>query len=115
MNNTSNTYAQDNTKQKTAGARFLGSLGAGFAGLFVLPVLGVLGVSFAAIGAGLPVLSILNLVGLTYVPFNVLLWQIVGFPQVLVALLVGAVFLALGWLCFLGLKKFLAFSRRVSR
>lgn len=115
MNDTLGMNIQNKAQPRTGIARIGGMIGAGFAGLFVLPVLSILGVSFAVIGAGLPVLSILNLVGLTHIPFNVLFWQIIGLPQVFVALIVGVVFLALGWLCFLGLKRFFAFSRRLTR
>ena len=115
MNNTTSRNAENTMVRQAPLKRFAGALGTGFAGLFVLPILGVLGVSFALIGAGLPVLSILNLIGLTHIPFNVLLWQIVGIPQVFVALIVGTVFLGLGLLCFWGLKKFFAISRRLTR
>ena len=109
------TNVQENAARKTTGTRILAGAGTGFAGLFLLPILGILGVSFVAIGAGLPVLSILNLIGITHIPFNVLFWQIVGLPQVLVAVVVGAVFMALGLLCFFSLKKFFAFSRSLTR
>ena len=115
MNNTTSMNRETTSKRRASLTRFAGAVGAGFAGLFVLPILGTLGVSFALIGAGLPVLSVLNLIGLTHIPFNLLLWQVVGVPQIFVALLVGGVFLGLGWLCLLGLKKFFAFSRWLTR
>lgn len=113
MNNTLN--MPNEAQKRTAIARVGGAIGAGFTGLFAVPVLGTLAVSFAAIGAGLPVLSILNLVGLTHIPFNVLFLQITGVPQVFAALVAGAIFIALGALCFLGLKRFFAFSRWLTR
>lgn len=115
MNNTTGTNMGTTSVRRVPLARFACTVGTGFAGLFVLPILATLGVSFAVIGAGLPVLSILNLIGITHIPFNVLLWQVIGIPQVFVALIAGAVFLGLGWLCFLGLKKFFAFSRWLTR
>lgn len=106
----------ENTSQRRAPlARLAGAVGTGFAGLFVLPILGTLGVSFAIIGAGLPVLSILNLIGLAHIPFNVLFWHITGIPQVLVGLIVGGVFITLAALCYFGLRKFFAFSRWLTR
>lgn len=111
MNNSTGLNDQNSTVNRSGAARTLGAVGKGFAGIFLLPILSILGVSFAAIGAGLPVLSILNLIGFTHIPFNVLFWQIVGIPQIFVAMIVGAVFLGLGCLCFLGLKKFFALGR----
>lgn len=109
MNNTTNNNMLNTT------TRIGGTIITGFAGMFALPILGILGVSFAAIGVGLPILSVLNLIGLTHIPFNILFWHIIGVPQVFVATIVGIVFLSLSWICGQGLKKFFAFSRRVTR
>lgn len=115
MNNTASMDKKTTSVRQAPLARVAGAIGTGFAGLFVLPILGILGGSFALIGVGLPILSILNIIGLTHIPFNVLLWQVVGIPQIFVALIVGGVFLCLGGLCYLGLKKFFAFSRWLTR
>lgn len=87
----------------------------GFAGMFVLPIFSILWAVFAAIGIGLPILSILNLIGFTHIPFNILFWHIIGVPQVFMAAVVGTMFLSLSWLCWQGLKKFFTFSRRITR
>lgn len=92
-----------------------GTLLIGLAGLVVLPTCGILCTSFAAIGIGLPILSVLNLIGLTNIPFNILFWHIRGIPQVLLATGFGIVFLILSRLCFRGLKKFCAFRRKITR
>lgn len=102
------------TTQKAAVTRMAGALTVGAVGLFALPVLSVLCVAFAAIGAGLPILSVLNLIGITHIPFNVLFWQINGLQQVFVAVIVGGAFLGLCRLCACGLKGFFAYSRRVT-
>ena len=115
MNNTMSMNTNEATVQRPLGTRIGNALGVGFTGLFVLPVLSVLGVSLTAIGAGLPVLSILNLAGVTRIPFNILFLQITGLPQVLVAAVCGAGFFGLGRLCFAGLKRFFAFKRQVLR
>lgn len=107
MNNTTNNYVP-NTAARIGGAILIG-----FTGMFALPILGVLGVSFTAVGIGLPILSVLNLIGFTHIPFNILFWHITGVPQVLVATVIGVVFLSLSWLCWQGLKKYFAFSRRL--
>lgn len=103
------------TSKKGFMAQMAGVASVGFAGLFALPVFSILCVAFTAIGIGLPVLSVLNLIGITHVPFNVVRWQINGFPQVFVAVIVGVAFLGLSRLCSRGLKRFFAYSRRVTR
>lgn len=115
MNNTSGMNMESTSVQRSPFARVTGVIGAGFAGLFVLPFLGILGVSFSIVGIGAPILSILNIIGLTHIPFNFFLWQVVGVPQIFVALIVGTVFLGVGWLCFMGLKKFFEFGRWLTR
>lgn len=105
----------NSTTQKTSIIRIAGALSAGVAGLFVLPVLSVLCIAFAAIGVGLPVLSVFNLIGITHIPFNILFWEISGLRQVFVAVIVGMAFLGLCRLCARGLKGFFAYSRQVTR
>lgn len=104
----------NSTTSKTTATRMAGAVSVGALGFFALPVLSVLCAAFAAIGAGLPVLSVLNLLGITSIPFNVLFWQISGLQQVVVAVLVGVAFLWLSRLCVRGLKGFFAYSCRVT-
>lgn len=105
----------NSTAQGTSVTRMAGAISVGAAGLFVLPILSVLCIAFAAIGVGLPVLSVCNLIGITHIPFNVLFWQISGLQQVFVAVIAGFAFLGLYRLCVRGLKGFFAYSRRVTR
>lgn len=105
----------NSTMQKASVTRVAGAISVGTVGLFALPVPSVLCIAFAAIGAGLPILSVLNLIGITDIPFNVLSWQITGLGQVFVAVIAGAAFLGLCRLCARGLKGFFAYSRRVAR
>lgn len=83
------------TTQKTSVTRMAGAVSVGVVGFFALPVFSVLCVAFFAIGVGLPGLSILNLIGITQIPFNVLFWQVSGLGHVFEAMVIGAVFLGL--------------------
>lgn len=49
--------------------------------------------------------SILNLVGVTDAPFNIGTFAVTGFPQLVLAVLVGVVLFALSGLCWKGIRK----------
>lgn len=97
------------------GTRMLRRIAFCFAGLIVVPVLSVLGFSFVVIGVGLPVLSVLNLIGITSIPFNILFMQITGVQQLIVALLLGALFIGLANRARTGLKRFFSIQRQCIR
>jgi len=85
------------------------------AGIFLIPTLPILCITFVCVGVALPVLSILNLLSITNIPFNVLFFKVTGLPQIAIALISGILFLFAGLGCYNGLKNFLKMSREVFR
>lgn len=70
-----------------------------FSGIFIVPILTVLTGAFGMIGIGLPVVAVLNLLGILHIPFNVLFITLTGMPQVFTGVIVGMIFIALSFLC----------------
>lgn len=65
------------------------------------------------IGIALPVVAVLNLLGILHIPFNVLFITLTGMPQVFTGVIVGMIFVALSYFCGNVLKKYIAIAKRV--
>lgn len=101
------------TNMKNTKKQLLSRIGVGFAGLILLPTLSILSIFFIFLGFALPAISFTNLFGFTNIPFNVAFYQVTGILQVMIAIIVGIVFLAAGYGCFMGLKRFLRWGGNV--
>ncbi|MBO0453362.1 hypothetical protein [Candidatus Enterococcus murrayae] len=101
-----------NRKEKNMMEKIVGGIAVVFSGMFIVPILSVLSGAFGLIGIGLPAITLLNLFGLTHIPFNVLFVTLTGFPQIFVGFLVGMIFIALSFICGSILKKYAAMAKR---
>ncbi|MDR0948444.1 MAG: hypothetical protein LBM69_02855, partial [Lachnospiraceae bacterium] len=77
--------------------------------IFIIPLLGFLAVVFLAIAIWIPGTAVVNLLGFTHVPmfrwgdFSVS----PGILQIILGLIVGAVFVWLTYICWSGIKNFI--------
>lgn len=81
---------------------------AGLSGIIVVPVLCILAFTFFMVAMVIPGTAITNILGITNVPMFVL-WGDISVPsgilQLVLGLVVGAIFIFLVWLCWCELKK----------
>ena len=82
---------------------------AGLSGIIIVPFLCILAFTFFMLALVIPGTAITNLVGITNVPMFVLWGDIsvqTGILQLVLGIVVGAIFILLIWLCWCGLKKY---------
>lgn len=81
---------------------------AGFSGVVIIPSLCILAFTFLTLAAVICGTAVLNLIGAAQIPMFVYGDMSVspGILQLALSLIVGAVFIILTWLCWIGLKKY---------
>lgn len=88
---------------------------ASIAGIIIIPTLSILCFAFAVIGIALPGVSLLNLLHITNIPFNILFMQVKGIPQLIIAVTTGLIFLIWAFMCGVGLRKYFSLAKKIMR
>ena len=78
-------------------------------GMVVVTVLPILTITFVLTSVFIIGISITNLIGLTNLPFNIGFMPVTGWPQIVMAVVISALFLLIARASWSGLKKYLKY------